>query len=81
MHHRLAKKAGVLMTVAATIGVLVFGASEALAAQGLRQRSQCEEGTNWCALGQANCNNCCGELGGFCTSMDPGPDQGCICYS
>lgn len=74
---RLAK----LLTGMAVVGVLSFGASEAIAAQEMRTTAACEEGTNWCAEGQQNCNDCCGPLGGFCTSFDPSPDQGCICWT
>ena len=73
------------LTAIAVAAVLVFGASEVLAAQGTHRSSACEEGTNWCAgpNGDDNCNDCCKsglDLGGLCVGYEPGPDQGCICY-
>ncbi len=71
-----------LMVLAALV-VIALSAREAVAATTTLRQADCGV-TNWCSLGQENCDDCCGggvppTGGGLCYSDDPGI-QGCLCY-
>lgn len=71
------------LLVIAAIALVVASTREAFAAVRTLRKADCEV-TNWCSLGQENCNDCCGggappEGGGLCYTDDPNV-QGCLCY-
>ena len=68
------------LMVLAAVAVVALSAREAVAATTTLRRVDCTV-TNWCSLGQNNCDKCCPdpEQGGWCYSEDPGI-QGCLCY-
>lgn len=59
-----------------TAATIALSAREAVAAARTLRQADCSI-PNWCALGQKNCNDCCGGVG-ICVPVDPN-SQGCIC--
>lgn len=69
------------LMVLAAVAIVGLSAREAVAATTTLRKKDCTV-TNWCSLGQSNCDECCGgepPLGGLCYSSDP-EIQGCLCY-